>query len=103
MPGPPYCTGLATSGQATLHFPLLSSASPAQRNRLHTLSKSSSNCFGAWIEVKRYTGIELRTDRTNSRLPAGFKKMTLPSRQPGPSLVHDTLQVHYLQPAKGEG
>jgi hypothetical protein len=46
MPRPPYFTGLVTRIHPTLHFPPVISASPAQRKRLHILSKSASSCFG---------------------------------------------------------
>jgi hypothetical protein len=88
MPSPPTCTGLATSGQATLHFPHVISPSSAHRKRLRNLSSSCSICFGALIDVSIYIGIELRTDCTSSLLPAGFSSRPC---QPVPCLIHYAL------------
>ena len=71
---PPKLTGLATYGHPTLHFPPVISPSPAHRKRLRNLSSSSSNCFGALMDVSMYIGIALRTERTSSLLPVGFNK-----------------------------
>jgi hypothetical protein len=88
MPRPPTCTGLATSGQATLHFPHVISPSSAHRKCLRNLSSSCSICFGALIDVSIYIGIELRTDCTSSLLPAGFSSRPC---QPVPCLIHYAL------------
>lgn len=74
-PSPPNSIGLATDVQATLHFPPEISLSPAQRKHRLILSMSLSSCLGTLIEVSRYTGIALWTDRTNSLLPAGFSNL----------------------------
>jgi hypothetical protein len=61
--------------QLTLHFPPCSCWLLAHRKCLCTMSKPLMNCLGGFKTVSIYTGREVRTDRTNTRLPPRFSNL----------------------------